>query len=223
MIPLNSHIFDVVELDSNSLTPQLAVVAQVGAAGRYRGDVTAPDGSLKTFALVVAPSPAEPSVNIDISQAWSGIPTYTVVENGYVVISVLSGAGGQTIRIYSDKEVLLDNSAFRSGQMLIVRVLRPGKHLITDKTGGGTCNLVVNYPVPGAPPNPGKADLQVNQVDATHTAMDPNNLTVSVTQAIVIHLQDKTHIVTTLLAQTDRIGDRLETRPVCSEVKSSEY
>jgi len=215
MIPLNSHIFDTVELDSNSLTPQLAIVAQVGAAGRYRGDVAAPDGSSKTFTLAVVPSPAEPSVNIDISQTWSGIPTYTVVENGYVVISVLSGAGGQTIRIYNDKEVLLNNLAFRAGQMLIVRVLRPGKHLITDKTGGGSCNLVVNYPVPKAPLDAGKADLQVNQIDATHTVMDPLNLTLSVAQAVVVHLQDKTHIVTTLLAQTDRIGDRLETRPVC--------
>jgi hypothetical protein len=214
MTLLNSHLFDQVELDSDLLTPQMTLVTQVGSAARYRGDVTNPDHTAKSFSLVVLPSPAEPSLNLDISQSWVGLPTYTVMESGYVVVSVLSGPGKQTIRIWNDQGVLLDNKALRKDQIIVLRILRPGTHVITDKTGGATCKLTVQYPQPGVPPATSPIKLQVNQIDPTHTKMDQSQITASVLQAIAIHVQDKTHIITTLAAKTDRVGKSLVTTPV---------
>jgi hypothetical protein len=217
MRAFNSSIFNLVELDSNILTPQIVLVAQVRSAARYKCVVTNADKTTQTFSLVVVPSPAEPTAEIDVSQTWSPDTTFTVVEKGYVVVSVVSGDGGQTIRIYNDQEVLLDNQALQAGQLLVLRVLRPGNHTITDQTGGATCNLTVAYPESGKPLIASAITLQVTQVDGTHTAMNPTNITASVTQAISVQVQNKSHIVTTLVSTTDRIEGKLVTR---AKVKS---
>jgi hypothetical protein len=217
MRAFNSSIFNLVELDSNVLTPQIIVVAQVRSAARYKGVVTNPDKTTQSFSLVVVPSPAEPTAELDVSQSWNPDTTFTVVEKGYVVVSVGSGEGGQTIRIYNDQEVLLDNQALQAGQLLVLRVLRPGVHTITDQTGGATCNLTVAYPEPGKPLTAGAITLQVNQLDPTHTAMDPKDIAATVTQALSVHVQDKSHIVTTLISTTDRVEGKLVTR---AKVKS---
>jgi hypothetical protein len=65
-----------------------------------------------------------------------------------VVISVLSGDGGQTIRTFSDKSILIDNKHIRKDQMLVMPILRPGKHLVKDVEGGATCTVTVSYPRP---------------------------------------------------------------------------
>lgn len=130
---------------------------------------------------------------------------------------MVSGDGGQTIRIYNDQEVLLDNQALQAGQLLVLRVLRPGNHIITDQTGGAACNLTVAYPEPGKPLTASAITLQVTQVDATHTAMNPTDITASVTQAISVQVQNKSHIVTTLVSTTDRVDGKLVTR---AKVKS---
>jgi hypothetical protein len=210
--PFNSHIFDVKELDTDVLTPQIHLVAQVQTAARYRGTVTESDGTVRTFSLAVVPSPAEPSVNLDVSQGWSADPTFTVVEKGFIVVSVLKGSGGQTIKILNDKEGLLDNKSLKKDQIVVLRVLRPGKHILEDKTGGGKCSITIQYPQKSPPPVTTPIDVHVTQIDPTSTQIDPSSLTASVSQPLVIHVQDGTHLTTSLQAVTDRVGDRIVTR-----------
>lgn len=212
--PFNSHIFDVLELDTDLLTPQLHLVAQAQGASHYRGTVIDPGGLGRGFSLAVVPSPAAPSVNIDISQQWRSEPSFTVVERGYIVVSVLTGRGGQSIRIYNDKGVLLDNKALQKGQQVVMRVLRPGRHQITDATGGGTCTVTVPYPQRGKELPSGPIDLAVTPIapGSKVTRIDPPEIASSVIQPIVVSVQDATHLVTKLQALTDRHGDRLETK-----------
>lgn len=212
MTPFNSHIFDVVELDTDILTPQIVLVAQVGSPARYRGIVTGKDGATKTFSLVVNPSPAEPSVSIDLSKDWGVDPTFSVAENGYVIASVLTGQGGFTLRIFNDSSVLLDNKSLKLDQIVVVRVLRPGKHVISDQVGGGSCSLTVGYPMREHALAKDKLDLYV-RLNGDSTEMDPKAITSSVAQAIAIHVQDKTRIVTTMAATFDRVGTKVVTNP----------
>jgi hypothetical protein len=210
--PFNSHMFDVTRLDTDVLTPQIHIVAQVQTAARYRGTVTDADGTSRMFSLVVVPSPAEPSVNLDVSQTWNTDPTFTVVEKGYIVVSVLKGAGGQTIRILNDTELLLDNKSLRKDQIVIFRVLRPGKHTLRDQTGSGTSSITVQYPQKNPPIPTTPIDVQVVQIDPKTTQMKPDNIVSSVRQPLVIHVQDRSHLITALEAVTDRVGDRYVTR-----------
>jgi hypothetical protein len=210
--PSEFYMFNQVELDTNVLTPQVILVARVQAAARYRGVVAEPDGSSRTFSLVVVPSPAEQSVTLDLGSSFVSDPTFTVVEKGYVVIAVNTGPGGQRIKIFNDKTMLIDNTALRADQIVVLRLLRPGKHTITDTTGGGTCSVAVTYPKLGAKLPTDKIDLSVKIVAKKTTRIDPKAATASVTQPIVIHLQDGTRITTTLDATTDRIGGRLITK-----------
>jgi hypothetical protein len=208
--PFNSYIFKVTELDTDTLTPQIHIVAQVNGAARYRGVATDRTGDTKTFSLVVAPSPAEPSVQIDLSQRWPINATFTVVEKGFVVVSVQNGEGHHTIRIESDKEVLLDNKALQKEQIVVCRVLRPGVHTLKDVRGNGVCAVTVKYPEPNPPSKP--IELRVIQVDPNTTSIDPTNVTASVAQPLVIHVQSGTHLITTLEQVTDREGDNLVTK-----------
>ena len=58
---------DQLEINTNSLTQALVLVAQVQTAGRYRGEVLNPDGTMRWFSLSVVPAPGEPSVVIDVA------------------------------------------------------------------------------------------------------------------------------------------------------------
>jgi hypothetical protein len=49
--------------------------------------------------------------------------------------------------------------------------------------------------------------------------MDKKDLTASVAQAIAVHVQDKTRIITTLVATTDRVGSEVSFNAVTSELK----
>jgi len=91
------------------------LVVQVQTAAQYTGVITNADGSTKNFILSVVPSPADQAVSIDVAGTWTTNPTFRVVENGYVSVSVLTGAGGQKIKISNEHGVLLDNTSLRSG------------------------------------------------------------------------------------------------------------
>jgi hypothetical protein len=222
MNKINTAMFDVLEYDTDVLRPQMVIAAQVGAASRFRGKIDNGDNTSKTFSLIVAPSPAEPSANIDVSQNWTGDAEFTVVEQGYVVVSVGTGAGGQTIKIYNDQELLLDNRALQSDQMVVMRILRPGQHTIVDVTGGALCNVTVQYPAPNAALATDKIQLHVQQVDPTHTEFDIAEVSATVLQPIVIYVQERTHLVTNLIATTDRVqGELVTTRLLRQPSRSS--
>ena len=208
---IKSHIFSIVELDTNSLTSQTTIVAQVGSAGRYRGVVTESDNTTKEFSLEVLPSPAEPSVAIDLSAVWSGPPNFSVVVKGFIVLYVKDGPGGQTVKVFNDLGSLFDNSALTVDNSVVLKLFRPGIHQVSDTTGGGICTVKVEYPTPPTPPATNFVDIKVIQVSPGTTKMQPDAVTISPLQPLVFHTQDKTRLITELLALTDREGNILKT------------
>ena len=129
-----------------------------------------------------------------------------------MIVSVRTGQGGFTLRIFNDSSVLLDNKSLKLDQIVVVRVLRPGKHVISDQVGGGSCSLTVGYPMREHALAKDKLDLYV-RLNGDSTEMDPKAITSSVAQAIAIHVQDKTRIVTTMAATFDRVGTKVVTNP----------
>jgi hypothetical protein len=199
------------------------MVAPAQKVGRYRGIVTEADGSIKTFSLTIAPAPAEPSVTIDVSAAWTVDSVFTVADKivitggktipGSVIVYVKSGTGGQTIRIFNDQALLLDNKTLQADQIVVLYMPRPGKHTIIDqsKNGGGRCDVTITYPTPNKPPDATPIPVQVIRVDASHTMFKPNTITASPLQPIVVTVLDGTHLVTNLIATTDRLGSEIVT------------
>jgi len=214
---INTVLFneDQLELDTDLLTPAIVLVTDVQAAGRYRGHIGQADGSSKSFSLVVQGPPAEPSVNIDLSTEWTTDPTFNVAASGHVVLSIGHGAGGNTVRIFNDVSLLVDNTKLRKGQLLVLRLLRPGKHLLEDKTGGGTCTLMVQYPTTKPPVATQPVSLTVAKPAGTpNTTITPNNVVLSVAQPVVVTVDDGTHLVSTLQATTNLMA----ARPVTTDV-----
>lgn len=207
----NQFLFkdDQLELDTDRLTQAVVIVVQVKGVARFVGQVTRTDGTIGEFLLAVAQKPAEPSVNIDISVEWPTIPTFTVGENGYVIVSVSQGAGGQAVRIFNDSEVLVDNKHFQQGQTVVLRLLRPGKHQIKDIQGGGVCNLTVDYPERGKTLRQDPITLTVESTGKDQSEIKPPSAEISVIQPIMVIVDKDSHIVTRLLATTDRRGDAL--------------
>jgi len=214
MIPsISAALFDAIELDTNILTPQIHLVAQVQTVATYTGLITNADGSTKGFTLSVVPSSAEKAILIDVSATWSVNPTFTVIESGYVSVSVLTGGGGQKIKISNDQGILLDNTSLRSGQVVALVILRPGNHVLTDTTGGATCAVTVTYP--STPLPTGVVPVKLSFAPASvQTVMAPAAISVAPPQPVVITVLDGTRLTTTLQATTDRVNGELLTKAV---------
>ena len=207
-LKLRTNIFATLELDTNALTSQIVIVAPVGSQGRYKGVVTNRDGSSKEFSLVVQPSPAEPSATVDLSEEWVGIPAFNVVEKkGYVVVYVADDSSGlRKVRISNDTGVLFDNLKLTADLKVVLKLYRPGVHHVTDTTGGGVCEVTVSYPPPPTPWPTTPVAVKIVQITSTTTQMQPDKVSISPLQPLVFDTQAGTHLITELLAVTDREG-----------------
>jgi len=221
---LRSDVFATLELDTDALTSQIAIAVPARNQGRYRGVVTDNNNGSKEFSLVVLPPPAEPSVAVNASEDWAVPPVFSVVQYddsnpkkkvGYLVVHTTDDAAGpRQIRIFNTTDVLFDNQKIGLDSAIVLKLFRPGKHLVTDKTGGGVCEVTVTYPPP-PPPNWPTDKVIVNVLqdpkDPTKTQMQPDKISISPLQPVVFNTQNGTHLVTDLLAVTDRDGSTFVT------------
>jgi hypothetical protein len=204
---LRSNVFATLELDTDHLTSQITIVVPAQKQGRYTGVVTDKDNASKEFSLIVLPSPAEPSVTVNTSENWTGTPIFNVVSNGYVVVRVADDTTGpRTVRIFNNTDLLFDNQKIGLDHTVVLRLLRPGVHHVTDKKGGGICQVTVTYPPPGTiwPTDP--VAVNVIQINPATTQMQPDKVSISPLQPLTFKTQQGTHLVTELLAITDRKG-----------------
>jgi hypothetical protein len=209
---------DQLEIDSNSLTQALVLVARAQTAGRYRGQVLSPDGTMRWFSLSVVPAPAERSVVVDVAGTWADQTTFSVEVNGYLVIMVGKGLGGQKVIIDGTAEnaaPVFDNTKLKQGNTAVLRLFRPGKHQLSDLAhGNGTCEVTVTYPTPLPPNTPPSVSVAVVRDEAGRTSFQPKAITASPLQAVAVSLQDGTHLVSQLIAVTDVVDGRQVTTDV---------
>jgi hypothetical protein len=215
---LRTNIFDTLELDTDAITSQIKFVVPARKQGRYRGVVTDKNNASKEFSLIVLPPPAEPSVTVNASENWTGTPTFNVVEfdssmktnKGYVVVHVGDDdtTGPRQVRIFNDTDLLFDNQKIGLNDKVILRLFRPGVHSVTDKKGNGICEVTVNYPTSGMPTAP--VTVNVNKLNGT-TQMQPDKVSISPLQPLIFNTQEGTHLVTDLLAMTNREGSTFVT------------
>jgi hypothetical protein len=196
---LKIPLLDKLEFDSGWLSHGIGVLAEAKNVGRYQGEITSSRGASKTFTLTVVPPPAETQLTIDLSQNWTVSPGFSVGQNGHIVTSVTQGDDDFRLRIWNVSELLLSNTALQAGQLVMLRLFRPGKHIVTDVASAAACTVTVAYP-------DAKGPLKTDpvRIAIADGKMQPDAVGISALQPLLITAADQTHIVSELVEVSDR-------------------
>jgi hypothetical protein len=185
-------------LDTAALSRAVVLVTEAATPGQYRGEVRREGVVTSDFTVSVVPEPAEPAVSIDCAMAYAG-REFRVAHHGRVWVHVGSGTGRYSVLIRNDEDVLLDNSALRSGQLVVFRLVRPGRHLVEDRRNGGRCQVFVKRPEPGMPQDPPAASVKI-----TGGTMTPDHVEVwPGVQPIVFTVEEGSHLVSSAFDPVD--------------------